>query len=184
MTTNGVVEWLAAKYQDLRGSFNERARRRWAAVEATSLGRGGISAVAAATGLSRTTIYAGIREVHIGKALPAERVRRPGGGRKPCATKDPGLMTALEALIEDSTRGDPESPLRWTCKSVRRLAEELQTEGYVVAFRTVASLLHASGYSLQSNRKTQEGTRHPDRDAQFRYINRLVKLCISKLLNV
>jgi len=175
MTTNGVVDWLAAKYRDLSGSFNERARRRWAAVEATSLGRGGISAVAAATGLSRTTIYAGIREVHIGKELTAERVRRPGGGRKPCAAKAPGLVTALEALIEDSTRGDPESPLRWTCKSVRRLAEELQTEGYVVAFRTVASLLHASGYSLQSNRKTQEGTHHPDRDAQFRYINRLVK---------
>ena len=175
MTTNGVIEWLAAKYRDLGDSFNERARRRWAAVEATSLGRGGISAVAEATGLSRTTIYAGIREVHIGKELPAERVRRPGGGRKPCATKDPGLVAALEALIEDSTRGDPESPLRWTCKSVRRLAEELQTAGHAVAFRTVASLLHASGYSLQSNRKTQEGTHHPDRDAQFRYINRLVK---------
>jgi hypothetical protein len=142
-----------------------------------ALGHGGITAVAAACGISRGVIHAGIRELHDLGAVKrmAGRVRRPGGGRKKLTEKDPGLLPALERLVEPTTRGDPESPLRWTCKSTRRLARELTARKHRVGPTKVAALLREMGYSLQANRKTREGTRHPDRDAQFRQINRRVK---------
>jgi transposase len=154
--------------------MDERRRRQWAAAEARELGWGGIALVARATGLSRPTITAGLRELEQPapqRAAEATRVRRPGGGRKPLVETDPGLLAALESLVEPVTRGDPESPLRWTCKSTRRLAEELARQGHQVGPRTVAALLHEAGYSLQANRKTREGLAHPDRNAQFEYIN-------------
>src|SRR5207245_717859 len=136
---------------------------------------GGISAVAAATGLARDTIRAGLAELDRGAEQPggaaSTRLRRPGGGRKPLTELHPDLAAALDALVEPLTRGDPESPLRWTCKSTDRLATELTRQGYPIGPRSVAALLHAAGYSLQANRKTQEGRRHPDRNAQFEYIN-------------
>ncbi len=165
---------IRRKYQSLLPEMDERRRRQWAAAEARDLGWGGVSLVAHATGLSRPTIMVGLRELDQPipqRAAQAERVRRPGGGRRPLSQTTPALLPALEALVEPVTRGDPESPLRWTCKSTRRLAEELTRQGYRVGARTVASLLHEAGYSLQANRKTREGLAHPDRNAQFEYIN-------------
>ena len=149
-------------------------RRQWAAAEARDLGWGGVSAVAQATGLSRTTMTAGLAELKLPakrRTVEAARVRRPGAGRRPLAQTDPDLVTALETLIEPTTRGDPESALRWTCKSTRRLAEELTKQRHPVSPRTVAGILHQAGYSLQANRKTREGLSHPDRNAQFQHIN-------------
>jgi len=149
-------------------------RRQWAAAEARELGWGGVSAVAGATGLSRPTIVAGLRELDQPahrRSAEAVRVRRPGAGRRPLTETDPELLTVLESLVEPVTRGHPESPLRWTCKSTRRLAEELTRQNHRVGARTVASLLRQAGYSLQANRKTREGASHPDRNAQFEYIN-------------
>lgn len=168
-----LVDRIRRKFRALAPVLDERARRQWAAAEALELAWGGVTAVAAATGLSRTTITAGARELQDPDVTPAPpgRVRRPGGGRKLMEDTDPGLWEALDALIDPVTRGDPESPLRWTCKSTRRLAEELGRQGHPVGARTVAALLHAMGYSLQANRKTREGDRHPDRNAQFEYIN-------------
>ena len=171
MSNAQIVQWLAEKFCAIGPTLNECSRRRWAAVEAVSLGRGGVTAVAQATGFSRTTIHHGIGELRGNKHDAPGRVRRAGGGRKRLVDTDPGLALALEGLIEDSTRGDPVSPLRWTCKSCRNLAAELNEQGHPVAFRTVTSLLRLAGYSLQSNRKTREGLSHPDRDAQFRYIS-------------
>jgi hypothetical protein len=154
--------------------MDERRRRQWAAAEARELGWGGVSLVARATGLSRPTITAGMRDLEQPpqqRMLDAARVRRPGGGRKRLAVTDPDLLTALEALIDPVTRGDPESPLRWTCKSTRRLADELTRQRHPVGPRTVATLLHEAGYSLQANRKTREGSSHPDRNAQFEHIS-------------
>jgi hypothetical protein len=154
--------------------MDERMRRQWAASEARELGWGGTTLVATATGLSRPTITAGRRDLALPakqRAAEAVRVRRPGGGRRPLTEIDPGLLAALEALIEPTTRGDPESPLRWTCKSTRRLADELARQDHPVAPGTVAVLLRQAGYSLQANRKTREGASHPDRNAQFEYIN-------------
>ena len=169
---------IRRKYRALRVEMDERYRRQWAAAEAKELGRGGVSAVARATGLSRTTISAGRRELELPakrRAAEATRIRRTGGGRKPLIQTDPGLLGALESLIEPSTRGDPESPLRWTCKSTRRLADELTRRDHPVGSNTVATLLKEAGYSLQANRKTREGSSHPDRNAQFEYINELVR---------
>jgi hypothetical protein len=166
------------KYRLLRSEMDERLRRQWAAAEARELGWGGVTAVARATGLSRVTITAGLRELDQPareRAAEAARVRRPGGGRKRLTETDPALLAALEDLIEPMTRGDPESPLRWTCKSTRRLAEELTRQKHPVSPRTVAMLLHEAEYSLQGNRKTREGASHPDRDAQFEYINASVR---------
>jgi hypothetical protein len=176
MSNVRIVHWLAEKFSAIEPTLNECSRRRWAAVESVSLGRGGVTAVARATGLSRTTIHQGIRELRGGKHAAPGRVRRAGGGRKRLVDTDPGLQSALEVLIEDSTRGDPRSPLRWTCKSCRNLADELNGQGHPVAFRTVSSLLRAAGYSLQSNRKTREGLSHPDRDAQFRHISQQARI--------
>jgi len=163
---------LVAKYGVLQTALNERTRRLWAGTEALACGRGGIAAVMRVTGLSRNTVVRGIRETTQRHPLDVARVRAPGAGRRPKALLDPGLKGALERLVEPVSRGDPESPLRWTCKSTRRLATDLADEGYQVSHRLVAELLHELDYSLQGNRKTTEGTRHPDRNAQFEYINR------------
>jgi transposase len=171
----GIVEWIGNKFQGLSQELAERARRRWAAVEAVSLGHGGITVVSAATGMAVSTIRRGIRELNTGAALPSGRQRRAGAGRKRKETAQPGIKAALERLVEPESRGDPQSPLRWTCKSTRNLAKELTAQGYLVGPTTVRHLLKDAGYSLQANRKTREGTSHPDRDAQFRYINRRVQ---------
>jgi transposase len=164
---------MREKYRVLCGVLDEHGRRVWAAAEANSLPYGGVSLVAKATGLSRTTIHAGIRELQEGrrKPLAAGRSRKAGGGRKPLTFHNPDLLQALEKLVEPTTRGDPESPLRWTCKSTRSLAAELQRQGYRIGDRKVAALLHQMGYSLQANAKTIEGGHHPDRNAQFEYVN-------------
>jgi hypothetical protein len=172
------VARLRRKYHSLRASMDERMRRHWAAAEARDLGWGGVTAVAQATGMSRVTITAGLHELRRPakqRAREATRVRRPGGGRRAVTESDPELLTALEALIEPGTRGHPESPLRWTCKSTLRLADELTRQDHRVGPRTVALLLRHAGYSLQANRKTREGSSHPDRNAQFEYISRQVR---------
>lgn len=162
---------IKQRYGRIAGELTERTRRLFAANEALSLGWGGISAVSRATGLSREVITDGIQELQ--GETPAEegRVRRKGGGRKSNVSKDPKLSEDLERLVEPVTRGDPESPLRCTSKSVRKLAKELQGMGQQVSHELVSALLHGLGYSLQANRKTQEGATHPDRDAQFEHLN-------------
>lgn len=162
---------IRTKYESLAPTMNERGRRLWAGAEARALGRGGMALVSRATGLAYNTIARGVRELDDPEPMDPQRVRRPGGGRKRATTLHPELPVALELLVEPLTRGDPESPLRWTCKSTRRLAEELREHRYSVSHTLVAGLLHDLGYSLQGNRKTKEGTRHPDRNAQFEHIN-------------
>ena len=166
-----LVEWIRDKYRSLAAELDERGRRRWAAVEAKSLGRGGIFAVAEATGISDRTIRTGIRELQENERLAPDRQRRSGGGRKSHEELQPGLLEALDKLINPTTRGDPMSPLRWTCKSTRTLAVELGRQGCQVSPSTVRGLLVQLGYSLQANRKMREGKQHPDRDAQFRHIH-------------
>lgn len=166
---------LRRKYRALRPVLTERSRRVWAASEAVALGHGGIGLVEAATGISRSTISRGIRELDTRSTLPSERTRRPGGGRKRAVDLDDRLVADLDALVEPTASGDPDSPLRWTSKSVRHLAVELQAMGHTVSYRVVMQLLHAADYSLQANRKTREGEPHPDRDAQFQYLNAQVK---------
>jgi len=169
-----IVQWIESKYVGLSQELSERSRRCWAAVEAVSLGRGGISAVSAATGLAHSTIRRGIEELNTGETPPPARQRRPGAGRKKVVVVNPDIKAALERLVEPESRGDPQSPLRWTCKSTRRLAKELAAQGHSVGPTTVRHLLRQAGYSLQANRKTREGVAHPDRDAQFRLINRRI----------
>src|SRR5271157_5601547 len=178
-----VIARIQDKYRSLAPEMNERLRRQWAATEARDLGWGGITAVAQAIGMSRTTITAGLAEL----ALPEEerviesiRVRRWGGGRKSLSESDRGLLATLEALIEPMARGDPESPLRWTCKSTRLLADELTRQNHPVRARTVAKLLREADYSLQANRKTREGSSHPDRNSQFEYINANVQRFLKR----
>jgi DNA-binding phage protein len=166
---------LASKLTSLLPHLDERARRLVAAAEAMALKRGGVSAVCRSCGMSRTTITAGIRELREGAILPAGRIRREGGGRKPFQEKHPDFAARLNGLVCDSTRGDPESALLWTCKSTRRLAAELARGNLNVSHETIAQSLRASGYSLQGNRKTEED-QHPDRDAQFLHINATVSL--------
>jgi transposase len=168
MNTETVIR---QKFMTLASCLNERGRRLWAATEAKPLGYGGISLVARATGISRRAIEVGLREIETGSLLPPGRVRRPGGGRKSALHHQPGLRKALEALVEPLARGDPESPLRWTVKSTRRLSRELAAFGYSASSRVVRILLRDMGYSLQGNRKTLEGSQHPDRNAQFEHIN-------------
>jgi transposase len=170
---------IGERFRALAGELDERRRRLWAAAEARSCGRGGIAAVARATGISEATIRKGLRELERGERLERGRVRRPGGGRKRLVDKDPSLLADLERLVDADSRGDPEQPLRWTAKSVRRLAAGLRELGHQVSFRTVARLLRRLGYSLQANAKTREGRQHPDRDAQFAHINRTVKAAID-----
>jgi transposase len=158
----------------MAGELDEARRRRWAGAEALSHGRGGLAAVARATGMSPTTVAKGMREIRSGDTAGPGRVRRPGGGRPKLIETDLTLVKDLEALVGDEARGDPESPLLWTAKSVRMLAGALREMGHRVSHETVAKLLRGLGYSLQSNRKTLEGASHPDRDAQFRHVNQAV----------
>lgn len=175
MPDANVIEWIREKYVALVGDLDERGRRRWAATEARSLGRGGIAAVAAATRMSDRTIRNGIKELDDPQGISASRQRRPGAGRRRRETEHPELIQALEALVDSSTRGDPMVALRWTCKSTRVLAKELQEQGFQIGSTTVGQLLRQQGYSLQANRKTIEGRQHPDRDAQFEHIAARVK---------
>ena len=163
------------KYQQLLPELPERARRLVVAADAKTLGFGGVTLVHQASGISRVTIYKGIEELDAQISLPPARSRRSGGGRKKITQNDPTLGDDLETLVADSTRGDPQSPLLWTLKSTRTLAEELRKKKHRVAHTTIATLLKAADYSLQANRKTQEGSDHPDRDAQFHYITRCAK---------
>jgi hypothetical protein len=164
-------EILRQKYAEVTPILDERGRRLWAAAEAKALGHGGPSLIARATGLSRSTIHAGMRELAAGSAdVPPGRARRPGAGRKRLTDRQPGLLGALDALVEPTSRGDPQSPLRWSCKSTRSLAGQLQQQGFEIGRQKVAELLHQLGYSLQSNRKTREGKQHADRNCQFEYM--------------
>jgi Rhodopirellula transposase DDE domain len=171
---------IRERYGLMKGLLNERSRRRWAAAEARSHGRGGIAAVARAMGISEGTVRRGLRELDAEQELEPERVRRPGAGRPGILEREPGLSDALDGLIDPVTRGDPESPLRWTSKSGAKLARALCELGYEVVDRTVLRLLKAKGYSLQANKKTREGAQHPDRDGQFAHINETVKEAIDK----
>jgi transposase len=175
---------LRAKLASVWSLLDERTRRLMAANEARTLGHGGISEVSRACGLSRKAIAKGIREIQTGTAPPRGRVRQPGAGRKRITAHDPRVLDALERLIEPETRGDPESPLRWTCKSTRTLAALLTARKHPISHMKVAQFLHEQGYSLQSNRKTEEGGDHPDRDAQFRHINTQVKRALAKAMPV
>ena len=169
---------LARRFEKLQSVLNEKAKRLWAATEAIELGYGGVSTVSRATGLSRSTIANGIDELNAKSPTPADsdsdKQRKPGGGRKKKTDTDPEIKKALENLLEPYTSGDPVRALRWTCKSTANLAEELTKIGHPVSPRTVASLLKEMNYSLQSNRKRFEGKQHPDRNAQFEYINQMV----------
>ena len=168
------VAKLRAKYEALVPTLSEQSRRFWAATEARAIGRGGVALVYRATGLARSTIRRGLLELASGELQPG-RVRRLGGGRKPKSELDPKLAKHLDRLIEPTVSGKPTSPLRWTSKSVRKLAEELRRLGHTISHTLVSTLLAEAGYSLQANRKTREGPSHPDRDAQFRYLYRQLR---------
>jgi hypothetical protein len=170
-----VIAQIQKRYEIVSPYLSEQTKRAWAAAEALALGRGGNALVSEATGISRTTLIKAKQEVLSQAALPPRRQRRPGGGRKRLVETDAALLAALDALIDPSTRGDPESPLRWTCKSTYHLAEALTAQGHPISQRTVYRLLDQLGYSLPANRKTDEGADHPDRDAQFQGIYRYVK---------
>jgi transposase len=174
-----VIDSLRRKFNRMKAELDERGCRCWAASEALELGHGGIKAVAQATGLGERTVRRGceqLRQEGPPSGPGGRRIRQPGGGRKPLTAGDPNLVAALEALVEPTARGDPMSPLRWTCKSTRKLAKALTDQGHAVSHTKVAQWLAELDYSLQSTRKSLEGTSHPDRDAQFRYINRCVKV--------
>lgn len=175
MQDANIIEGIRVKYIAMLAHLDERGRRQWAAIEARSLGRGGITAVSAATGLSQPTVRKGVKELDDHEPLPIDRQRKTGGGRKAIAEVQEELVVALNRLIDPSTRGDPMNALRWTCKSTRCLAAELVSHGYDVSATSVRRLLKSMGYSLQANRKTLEGKQHPDRDAQFQYINGRVR---------
>jgi Rhodopirellula transposase DDE domain len=170
---------LTAKFRAIWPHLDERTRRLTAASEAKAVGYGGVTLVHRACGLSRKAIRKGIQEMEAGVKLEG-RIRRPGGGRKAITESDPKLVDRLEAVIDEQTRGDPESPLRWTCKSTRAIADALTRRKHPVSHTKVAQILHSEGYSLQGNRKTEEGEDHPDRDAQFRHINAAVKQSLKQ----
>jgi len=172
------IEPIRERFSTVAPFLDERGRGLVAAAEAFAAGYGGITAVARATGMAPSTIGRGLTE--LGADDPSPRIRRPGAGRKPAILKDPRLRPDLEALVEPTSRGDPQSPLRWTCKSVRHLAAALREQGHQVSHNLVAELLHAAGYSLQGNRKTKEGDSHPDRDAQFAHINAQVAAALAE----
>jgi hypothetical protein len=177
----GVIDESAIRqrFEALAPVLDERARRRFAAVEAKTAGRGGVSAVMRATGIARSTIGRGLAELRAGEAADAERVRRPGGGRRPLSKTDASLLDDLRALVEPETRGDPQSPLLWTCKSLRKLSQSLRDMGHAIGRTLVGELLYQLDYRLQANRKTREGSQNPDRDAQFGYINDRVKEALA-----
>ena len=174
-----TIRQIRTRYRALTALMDERMRRQWGATEAQTYGWGGVSAVSDATGMSRNTIKRGLAELALRKKNPravvSSGLRKKGGGRKRLTETDPGLTEALNWLVEPTSRGDPMSPLRWTCKSTAHLAEELSRQGHPIGAWTVGNMLNASGYSLQSNRKTKEGGSHPDRNAQFEHINTTVK---------
>ena len=171
---------ITARYEALKTLLDERARRLLVAAESNAVGRGGISVVAKATGISRPVIRQGVADLKNPKALAGGRVRKEGGGRKRVIDKDASLKTDLQSMLESTTRGDPQAALRWTCKSVRQLTSELKRRGHQVSHQVVADLLHELGYSLQANRKTKEGSSHPDRNAQFEHLNGKVKWSVSR----
>ena len=168
MRNTDRADGIRQRHAALSPAFDERQLRRWAASEAKAFGYGGVSLVARISGLARSTIHTGLADLEA--PPPAGRIRRRGAGRKRHADTQPELLAALDALVDPAARGDPESPLRWTCKSTRRLAAELRGQGFRVCHQVVAELLGEAGYSLQGNRKTVEGRQHPDRDAQFAFI--------------
>src|SRR5713101_7499073 len=170
---------IRARYEQLVAFLDERGRRLFAATEAVSVGVGGVTAVSRATGIARSTINRGIAELKAGCHEIGGRVRRAGGGRKRAVERQPGLLAALEALIEHAIRGDPEAPLRWVSRSQRNIAEALRHQGFAVSQKLVGLLLRELEYSCQANRKTREGTSHPDRHAQFEHINATVKTAIA-----
>ena len=178
MQDAAAIQGIESRYAALVSLMDERTRRQWAAAEARSYGWGGIRAVSRATGMSPNTIQKGLGELEAREADPetpiGSRLRKPGAGRRRATQADPDLVASLERLVDPVTRGDPMSPLRWTCKSTAQLARELTRQGHSVSPRTVGRLLKASGYSLQGNRKTKEGKDHPDRNAQFEHINATV----------
>ena len=173
------VEGLRTRYARMVPFLDERGRRLFVAGEALSLGHGGVTAAAAATGMARSTINRGMADLKAGRDDLGGAVRRPGGGRKRAVETQPGLLAALEALIEDAIRGDPEAPLRWVSRSQRNIAVALRRQGFEVSQKLVGRLLRALEYSCQANRKTREGSSHPDRNAQFAYINATVKTAIT-----
>ena len=162
---------IRQRFGALAPVLDERGRRRFAAAEATSAGHGGVVAVMRATGIARSTIGRGLAELRADEAPDVTRIRRVGGGRKPVRETDASLLDDLRALVEPETRGDPQSPLLWTCKSLRKLSQSLRDMGHTIGRTLVGELLHKLNYRLQANRKTREGSHHPDRDAQFHYIN-------------
>ena len=170
---------MRVRFAALEPVLDERGRRRFAAAEALAAGRGGVQAAAGVTGIARSTIGRGLAELRSGEKIDAARVRRPGGGRKTLAATDASLVEDLRGLVDPSARGDPESPLRWTCKSLSKLAQGLRDLGHKIGRTLVGELLHKEGYSLQSNLKTLEGSDNPDRDAQFKYINEQVKAALT-----
>jgi len=179
-----IVERIRRQYESLSPIMDERMRRQWAGAEARGLGWGGVTTVSLATGLARNTVAAGMADLSQRSGQPPEagglRIRRPGGGRKRLTQTDPELPEVLRALVDPATRGHPQSPLLWSSKSTSKLAAELARQGHPVSDRTVATLLKAEHYSLQANRKTQEGSSHPDRDAQFGYINQQAILALKE----
>jgi hypothetical protein len=177
MSTDAVLQ---EKFASVWALLDERTRRLLAANEARALGFGGVSRVHRACGLSRSVIAKGVQEIADGVSPGAGRIRQAGAGRKPITVSDPRLLAALDRLIDPDTRGDPESPLRWICKSTRTLAAQLTKQRHPISHVKVAALLHAQDYSLQGNRKTEEGDDHPDRDAQFRHINAAVKAALAE----
>jgi transposase len=177
---NGREVVIREKYAALAAHLTERGRRIWAATEARSYGRGGIAAVYRATGITDKTIRRGVRELRMGRGTEAGRIRQVGGGRKRLTEQDRTLGQDLERLVEPVTRGDPESPLLWTSKSTYHLSEALQEQGHQISQRSVYNLLRASGYTLQANRKRDEGASHPDRNAQFDYIYQKVRSFLAR----
>jgi hypothetical protein len=173
------IERVRSQFQRLEPFLDERGRRLYAANEAMALGRGGVMAVAAATGIARSTINRGMVELRAARNEIGRGIRRPGAGRKREVERQPGLLAALEAVIEDAIRGDPEAPLRWVSRSQRNIAEALRRQGFKVSQRLIGQLLREQKYSCQANRKTREGTNHPDRNAQFEHINATVKAAIA-----
>jgi transposase len=174
------VAAITARFEALKTVLDERSRRLLAAAESQAIGKGGISIVAKATGISRPVIRQGLADLKEPASLAPGRVRKEGGGRKRATDKDTSLKADLESLLESTTRGDPQAALRWTCKSVRQLSEELKRMKHQVSHQVVADLLHELGYSLQANRKTKEGSKHPDRNAQFEHLNGKVKWSLAR----
>ncbi len=174
-----IINALKDEFNDISYSLDERRIRLWCAARAKAYnriyGKGGVMVVHKATNISRPTIYAGLKELENEEKLDKKQIRKKGGGRQKITEKAPNILADLESLIEPLTRGDPESPLRWTCKSTYKLRDELMSKGYEISQRKICDLLWELGYSLQSNRKTQEGGNHPHRNAQFEYINDKVK---------